>query len=882
MAGNTCLTGEHTKVKKGVVPKPPKVAEKLLAFLIPDDGWQTPLGDFSELHHQIYNSQGRIQAFLWYWGQLFRLSGAKAANQLYWGIVMFKNYFKITIRNMFRHKGQAFINIFGLSVGIACCILIVLWLNHERSFDRFNQSADRIYRVVKEYIREDGSRKSAVTPEPLAPSMMEAFPDIEAAVRISRNRNMLISRGETHFLEKEFHWADPSIFDIFSLQLSLGDAKTALQDPMSLVISERMRKKYFGSENPIGQLLTISDIAAFKISAVMVDMPVTSHLRMDFMAPFNTYIKNKLPNFVGHWGGNSFYTYILLHDGIRAQSLEKKLPPFLLKYSNDPKYLDNQRYFLQPLTDIHLHSHMSGELSANVSISTLIIFSAISFFILFIACINYMNLATARANWRCREVGLKKVVGASRGQLIMQFWGESVFISMLSLAAGFFIVRLCLPVFNRFAEKQLTLTAGSISQMLPGLLLILLIVAALAGSYPSIYISSFKPVQVLRGTLGSSSKRTLLRNALVVMQFSISIILVIATLTVGNQLRYIQNKDMGYNREQIVILPIRDNNLKKNIQVFRQEIGKQASVINSATSTQLPNSVNASTYARWDNKKDERKIDIYVAEVDGNFTDLYGIEITRGRGFSDDFPADKNGAFIINEQAVKELGWDVPIGRQLYHWGGSSRKGNVVGVFKDIHLESLHESIKPLYFYYNPDNVRWLSIKISAENVSQTLKVLQQTFDRFSPKYPFEFHFFDDLFNNAYKTEQKMSDIFAFFSMVTIFIACLGLFGLTAFVSEKRVKEVGIRKVLGATSTGIVVMLAREMNRWVVIANLLAWPVAYLLMKKWLANFAYRINIGIGIFVYSALVALTIGIMTVAFHAIKSARSNPADCLRYE
>ncbi len=799
---------------------------------------------------------------------------------------MIKNYLKTAFRIITRNKAYSFLNIIGLATGMAACLLILLYVQYELSYDRYHQNASQIYRIIKEdpgnyYL---GSNQYAVTPAPLAQALMDEYPEILSVTRIDSRGNNLISYGKKTFLEPAVHFADPQTFEIFTFHFIRGDSKTALQDPYSIVLSESMARKYFGDENPMGKILNYREAYDFKVTGVFKAMPKNSHFIVDFLIPFESF--NKVFGYeLDSWGDNSFYTYFLLREGADPGELEEKFPALIDKYAGDRIWSfqgQKTKYLLQPLTKIHLYSHVNFEISPNSDIKYIYIFTSIALLILIIACINYMNLATARSAKRAKEVGMRKVVGAHKKQLIRQFMGESVMMTLLSLSLALIIVVLSLPVFNRFIERPLTLNLLENPQFLLGLFAVVVFVGLFAGSYPSVYISSFRPISVLRGAFSRGHKGKTLRNGLVVAQFIISIILIASSIVVRNQLHFIQNREMGYNREQILVMSIHDRNLLKKMEALRTELKSHPNITHVSLSRNLPNHVTSETLAGWPGKPDDVHVPIYLSEGDYEFIDLFEIEMARGRNFSPDFPSDANGAILLNETAVKTLGWDDPVGREFFHRGREEQSGTVVGVIKDFHMHSLHLEIKPLYVFLNPKSGRYISIKVREQNLPGTIDFIRGTIREFSPQYPFNYQFFDDIFDRAYRAEQKIGTQFSVFAMLAILIACLGLFGLASFTAEQRTKEIGIRKILGASVSHIAFLLSREFTKWVVIANVVAWPIAYYVMTQWLQNFAYKANLGLFSFLLAGAFALFIALLTVSFQTIRAATANPVDSLRYE
>jgi putative ABC transport system permease protein len=582
------------------------------------------------------------------------------------------------------------------------------------------------------------------------------------------------------------------------------------------------------------------------------------------------------------WGNNAYNTYILLSHEADPKILETKFASTdFAKYSGGYTLHD---YFLQPVTDIHLRSHLSLELGPNGDIKTVMLFSFIALLILIIACINTMNLATARASFRIKEVGLRKVIGAQRSQIIRQFMGESLVFTFLALMVAVVVVIAVLPSFGTFVERPIHFHPFDNMPLLGMLFALVFVTGILSGGYPAFALSSFRPVFLFRKAGTLRTKGLSLRNILVVFQFAVSIVLIICTLVARNQLHLLRSKDMGYNRDHIVILPILDTRLDTNMDTLRTELERNPSILHASSSSSLLNNVRARLDADLPGRTEGQKLSFYTIDTDYEFIDLYDMEIVMGRNFSPAFPSDRTGAFLINETGRRALGWEDPIGKEMKLIG--NRRGWIVGVVSDFHIQSLHQPIGLLALYLKPQtqnwNRRYLTIKIRPENIPGTLSDIKKALHRFAPGYPFEYSFFDDIFDQTFRSDQKMGSLFQTFALIAILIACLGLFGLSSFATEQRTKEIGIRKVLGASVPGIVVILGREFLKWVLLANLIAWPIGYFAMNKWLENFAYRTRLSADIFLLSSLLALVIAAFTVCFQTLKSASANPVDSLRYE
>ena len=863
--------------------KPPWLANLILKILLNEEDYCEKTGDLEEVYGGIAEEFGILRAKIWYWAQTLKATPSFIIHSICWRHIMFKNCVQIAWRNTKRHKAYSFINILGLAIGLACCTLIMLWIQHELSYDRYHQHADNIYRVAREMTQGTlQGEKIATTSPPLAPALRDEFPEIAEVTRIGWRGGRLFSYGQNHFIERYIFLADRSFFKIFTVSFIKGNKANAFNTPNSLVITESIAEKYFGDEDPLGKTIIYDEKTDFVVTGVIKDMPSNSHFVADIILPFETLAKIHGID-LSNWGWNGFHTYVLLHPDASPAALESKFGAMLEKYQNQGfGFLSRERFFLQPLKSIHLHSHAMGEISPNLHISTLILFGTIAFLILLIACINYMNLVTARSSFRLREIGTRKVVGAHRSQIAKQFLGESIFTALFSLGVSIILVKLSLPLFNRFAERQLVLDWGSFIHILPAILILVLLTGLIAGSYPAFYLSSLNPIHVLKGMISPRPRRSRLRNSLVIFQFSVSIILIFATLMVKDQLHFIRNREMGYDRDHIVIVTVRDSEARKRMSALKEEIKRNPEILKVSSSQFLPNAVKTSTNVNWPTKPRDLVIPIYAGEIDYDFINLYGIEIIQGRNFSKEFSSDRNGAFLINESALKALGPEFRLGMDFGHWGSPKSRGKVVGVMKDFHSLSLHEEIKPLYFFLNPNAGSNLSIKIRGGKIREALQSIGQIMKNFSPHYPFDYRFFDEIFNRTYQTEQKIESIISIFAVIAIFIACMGVFGLAAYIAEQKTKEIGIRKVLGASVSEIVYLLTRDLIRWVVLANAMAWPIAFYAMHRWLQNFAYRTSVNALTFILSALLALCIAVLTVSFQTIKAAAANPVDSLRYE
>jgi len=786
---------------------------------------------------------------------------------------MFKNYLKIALRNIRKHKGYSFINITGLAIGVAACLLLFLWVQDELSYDRYHEKADRIYRVISQYEAEGRTRQFALTSAPVGPSLVNEFPEIEKAVRFGRN-GFVVSYQNKRFQE-EVYFTDPEIFDVFTFPLVKGNPKNALKEPYSIVISEEMSRKYFGEDEPLGKIITLGEWHDFKVAGVFKDIPQNSHFRFHFLGLFSDYAS---PHF-DQWGISNYWTYILVSESFSPSEFEKKIPSFVEKYrGRELRYVYKTSYPLQALTRIHLHSDLRGEIGPNSSIGTIYIFSAIAVFILLIACLNYINLSTARYAIRAKEVGLRKVVGATRPQLIKQFLGETFLFSFIALPLSVMLAELFLPLFNSLSGKKLAVHYFDNIFLVPGLAFIILCVGFASGIFPAFFISALKPVSALRGMLKASSKGSVLRKTLIVSQFAISIIFLISTLVVLSQLNYMRNKNLGLDKEHVVTIPIYDKDALGKMETIKNEFLQNSSVLSVSISNFFPGEATWYQSYKYEGQSESEHPMIRWFVVDHDFIETFGIELVAGRNFSKRYPSDVEHAYILNESAVKEIGWESPIGKELE----IMNRGPVIGVVKDFHFRPLHQQIEPAALYICPKYFQYISARISPYDVSRSLDFLRAKWQALVPGQTFQYSFLDEDFDRLYRAEMRLSQIFTVVTFLAIFIACLGLFGLAAFEALQRTKEMGIRKVLGASAAGITVLLSKEFTKWVLLANIIAWPVAYYAMSRWLQNFAYRIHIGPWILILSAAVAFIVALLTVSYQAVKVSFANPADTLRYE
>ena len=789
---------------------------------------------------------------------------------------MLKNYLTVAWRNLRRHQAFSLINIAGLAVGMACALLIFLYVQDELSFDQHHVNKDRIYRLItgRQGASFDGIAKVS---GPWGVAARNALPEVEQMARFRFFGQTLVSRGDVRFYEANAFYTDPSVFDIFSFPLRLGNPETALAEPNAVVLTESIARRYFGEENPLGQTLTFDGQSDFTVTGVMDDVPANAH----FTFPFLVSMASETDSLQYDWVRTQFYTYLLLGEEAAPEAVVDKFPAVLASHVGEEAAAPFAPR-LQKITDIHLHSHLFREMQPNANVAYVYIFSAIALFILLIACINFMNLSTARSARRAREVGVRKASGARRGALIGQFLGESMLMSGIALVMALALVSLLLPDFNTLTGKALTIDLLTNPGFLFGVIGVAVFVGVISGSYPAFVLSSFTPVTVLKGHVrGGGHAR--LRKALVVSQFAISAFLIIAAGVVKNQLTFIQDKNLGFNQEQIVTIPIREASMRQQYETFKQELLKHPGVVSVTASANLPGGSDFGIPIVPEGPVPEDAPPPRILAVDHDFLKTFEMELAAGPGFTTERSGDPISAFLVNEEAAQALGWDDPLSQRIGIPVVGVETSPVVGVVKDFHFRSMHEEIGPLVFFIpTPNWFSVFSVRVRAENMDETLALMEQTWTTFEPIHPFTYSFLDQQFAQLHQAEAQISKLLTYATALAIFIACLGLFGLAAFTAEQRTKEIGIRKVLGASVGGIVLLLSKDFARLVTVAFVVAAPLAYLAMTRWLETFAYAVGLSWGVFLLAGSLALTIALLTVSYQAIRAAVSDPVKALRYE
>lgn len=791
---------------------------------------------------------------------------------------MFKNHIKIVLRNALKNKGYTFINVSGLAIGIAICFLIQLWVSDELSYDRFHTKADRIYRVLWDAQYGDNQWTIPLGPVPIGETLRNSFPEVEAVTQISKTSRSLLMGKESR-IENKFYYVDEGFFDVFEVEFLAGEPSTALSSSNAVVLTREAADRYFPNENPLEQTIEMGDGTLLQVKGVVQNFPAQSHFHFDFLSPINT-----LRNFnqrANQWGSATVYTYFVLRDGEDASVLEKKLDDYLhSEILTGNSSLQAGNYYklpFQAMTDIHLRSQLKYELEPNSSAVYVYLFSIIGVFIIVLACINFVNLATARSMRRAKEVGIRKVLGSQRAQLIRQFLSESFLFVMIAVVLAITLAELVMPGFNGIVNKEMSTDYLGSPGVLGILALITIAVVILAGTYPALLLSGYRPVQALSGRLISAHSGARLRNGLVLAQFCISVGLIASTLVVRDQLQFLQNKRLGFDKERLLIVH-NARYLGNQHTAFRQRLSSHPLTQGASSAQSLPGYEFDSTLFEPEQPANYENSSLTYAMVDENYVDVLGLRITQGRNFSMEFSSDST-AFLINESAAEALGWKDPIGK---HLNSGFLEGNVVGVVQDFNFESLHHEVKPIVLPF----IRWrpfyVVVRLQPGALAEGIAAVRDIWKEFVPQQPFHYTFLDEDYGQLYQGEQRMAKVFGIFSALAIVIACLGLLGLASYMTEQRRKEISIRKTLGATTTGVSILLTKDFVKQVVFANVLAWPIAWFSMKTWLQNFAYRIELDWSVFAAAGVMALVIALVTVSTQAIRAALADPAKNLRYE
>jgi putative ABC transport system permease protein len=863
--------------------RPPRLAAWILSRIAAAGDQHAVLGDCEEIYSAMVAEKGLPAARSWYRSQVLRSLPLFVLNRISGSAAMFRSYLQTALRNMLKHRSYSLLSISGLAIGLACCFIIILYLAEEASYDDFHRDPASIYRVVRQMPDAHGP----ATRNPLAPALKENFPEIELAVRTWLLREpTTFWLGEKDFRQEGVLFADPEFFRLFTYEFIAGHPGRALDGKFSLVLTESAAKRYFGAKNQVGRTLSFDGEFDLNVTAVIKDVPHNSHLQFEVVLPLESlnaiagYVYGYDPaqyRLLDDWMAGMINTYLKLVPEADPAALERKFPDFLKIYAPRNKELLDETLYLQPVRDIHLHSQYPSDTDKISDIKFVYLLAAIGLVILLMSCFNSVNLTTARFASRLKEVAIRKVVGALKRQLVAQFLIESFLSSLLAFILGFLLVLLLAPAISGPLDYSLGLRS---LHSAPPLLIIFLtgaLAALLSGSYPAIFFSAFQPVNVIKGGDLSSRRRKGVRSALVIFQFTITISLLVGTGTVFRQVRYMKSKDLGYEKEQVLIVPVKDDDVRNRSEALKNELLQAAGVSSVSFSSVLPSRIIGSTTMDLNIDGERKVFEMNTIATDTDFLDVYKIALTQGRYFSRDYPADAEGAVVLNERAAAVLNWRDPVGKELRVFGGPRR---VIGVVRDFHFQPLHNSIGPLAMRLGSG--RYASLRVSTSDIPQTLAEVRGVFQMFAPRRAFEYFFLDDDFRNLYRAEQNFGRTIGYFTLFAIMVSSLGLFGLSLFLAEKKTKEIGIRKVLGASAAGLALMLYREFARLALLANLIAWPVAYVVLNRWLQRFAYRVEVALPTFALAAIVTLGLAFLAVGYQSVKVASANPVKSLRYE
>ncbi|MCP4723406.1 MAG: FtsX-like permease family protein [bacterium] len=853
--------------REGLPGFPAWILRKLNSSLL-QEGYS---GDIEEEYYSIKEVRSQWYAWFWLYFQAFRSIPGGIRNMLMKNAVMFRNYFKIAVRNIWKQKGYSFLNIAGLAIGMACSILILLWVNHELSYDKFHHNYKNTYRIIQ-HIKYDEVVNWAITQGPLGPSLKEEFPEVTEFVR-TRGTRLNIGYKDREITEFTTY-TDPSFFRLFNIKLKKGDPDAALSNPNSIILTQEAAAALFRDEDPVGKTVTISEEKDLKVTGVLEDIPDNTHLQIGILTTMQYALERG--NSVNRWNNSGFYTYIQLQEGTDPEVVNLKIYDFL---DNKPTVEDWEKISLQPMEDIHLTSGIGYDVPTG-SKQFVIIFSIIALLVLFIACINFMNLSTARFSARAKEVALRKVVGAEKIQLIIQFLNESVIQAIIGFSFAMVLAVLLLPLFNELSGKNFSMQILYQREIIVGYLSVVTLTGLISGSYPAFFLSSFKPANMFKGISGSGLAGAGFRKTLVVFQFSISIILIIGSMVIYSQVEYIQNRDLGFDRNDLLCINFNNDNFGK-FETLKNELLSKPEIIDITSSSSLPTSGFVFSNSRWSwEGKDPDDAILFRANVIGHeYFKTLGIKMLEGRDFTADI-SKESLSVIINKTALELMGLQDPIGKKVTY--GNSTDYNIIGVAENFHFRSLHSEIEPLLLFYGPDNSSIVYARLSPENTTNTISYIEKSWTSLFPGETFNYGFIDELLSGQYYNEEHIGNIVRSFMLLAIIISCLGLFGLSAYMAEQRTKEIGIRKVLGSSISEIIVLISKPFSKWIITANLISWPLAYIIMSGWLNGYPYRTAIDLRLFFITGIAVFIISFITIGYQSVRAARKDPVESLRYE
>ncbi|MCP4728083.1 MAG: FtsX-like permease family protein [bacterium] len=837
---------------------------------------ETLTGDFEELYERALNEHGKIYSFFWFAALVIKLTPSIIYNKTYWSIAMFKNYLKIGLRNISRQKVYSTINISGLAIGLACSIMILLWVLNELNYDTFHENSDTLYLVGIKNIMPNRTYTGSGTPPALGPALTAEYPEVVNSARLFNGSHNLVVMYKDKIFRESIQTGDFTLLGMFTFPLVKGNIVAGHANPNAIYISESKAVKYFGDEDPIGKVLTVDNQYNFTVTGIMKDFPGNSIFQIEMLVPleFNERYYD-ISNQTRTWTNLSFATMVQVRENTDIEAFNAKINKRIVEGNGG---VENVRPFLRKYSEIYLYG-MTGN---GGNIERVYLFTMIAVIVLALACINFMNLTTARSITRAKEVGMRKVVGARKSNLIFQFLGESLIFAVIAFTISIGLVYFALPAFNDLAQTDLSLRSIFSISVFSGLMIIVFFTGIISGSYPAFFLAGFRPERVIKGLTKAGKASSIFRNTLVVLQFCISIGLIICTLVVNNQIAYVGKTNLGYNKDNIVYIPVK-NEIKNQYFTAKQEFLKIPGVLNiSSTQAQITGVYWNSRSWSWEGKDAIVDPMITYLYTDQDFAETFDIDIILGRYFQIEFESgyDESQNVIINETFAELIGKESPVGKHILDGGGNAF--NVVGVIKDFNYKSLYNPIEPIVIFYIPQRFNHMYIRLHPDNIDGTMGQIEETYKTLNPDYPFEYRFLDDRLDRMYSNEKRFGNVFRSFAVLTIIISCLGLFGLASYITVQRSKEIGIRKILGASISGVVLLITKEFTKWVVIANIIAWPVAGYYMNNWLDDFAYRTNIGFDIYFRAGITALLIAILTVSFQAIKVAASKPVDSLRNE
>ncbi len=870
-----------------------KRARRLVEKMLPPEVKAGALQDFDHKFQSVVDMKGRFAAYCWFWIQILQMLPSIIKDNIQWSSTMLKNYLKIALRNIKRHKGYSFINIFGLTLATAACIFIILYLHYELSYDKHYKNSSNIFRITNNFTLGDTHRNFATIPGPAGPAFTEGIPemlDFTRAVRISSmERKIAIKIESDIFEESGVFLADSTFFNIFDHEFLVGDSHSALNEPNNIVMTEKSAKKLFGDDNPLGKVLSINGfrIGDLRVTGIIKDLPANTHFKFNYLISYNSIseeIKKRM--MFEDWGYFSFYTYAKLDRNSNIDEVVEKMNMIYDKNSGEQhrKIGAFWNYDIQKMTDIHLKSHISGELEANNNIEYIYLQSVVAILIMVIACSNFINLFIARSTTRAKEVGLRKVFGAVKRNIKDQILGESAFQIIISIIAGLILVIPLLPIFNSLTGLSLSVSYIFHKQILFSLFVLIVVASLLAGIYPSIVLSRFQPITTIKSSYQTAEKKNFFRQSLVAIQFIISIGLIFSSIVVLKQLDFMKNKNLGFSKEQVLVVNVKQGRITSNGRVFKELLKMNPDIIEASFSNTVPGKrtgVNAFLPEGF-NETDPQMLEMVRADFD--FQKTYELEVVQGRAFLPEMGADSGATYMLNESAVRLLGWsnEEAIGKSFDNMTNENKNMKVIGIVRDYHHKSLKEVIDPMVFSILPRVGRYLSIKVSTSNLSGTLSYIEEKWNEYTPGLDFEYFFVDENFDSQYRSEEKLFTMFEYFAVLAILISGLGLFALAAYTAEQKTKEIGIRKVLGAKISELIIMLLRSSLSPVILASIITLPVVYYGLNMWLQNFAFKIEMNIWWYIISIVSLMLLSLVTTAYQTIKAAKANPVDSLRYE